>query len=103
MAWSCSRSSIARFIRNMGSDPSPNRFDIAANLETRGLTPEPGGRSDPRGVPSNRRLGLGVEEVQALGVDGEAQAVLHLGARGRVDGSHHGVVADAHVEQDLRA
>jgi hypothetical protein len=24
--------------------------------------------------------------VQALGVDGEAQAVLHLGARGRVDG-----------------
>src|SRR5262249_20374561 len=55
------------------------------------------------GPGSDRYLGLGIEEVQSRRVDGETDLILHLGAGGGIDGGYHGVAADAHVEQDLRA
>src|SRR5207302_2952510 len=45
----------------------------------------------------------GVEEVQALWVDGELQLFMHLGTRDRLDRGDHRHRADRDIEQDLRA
>jgi hypothetical protein len=41
--------------------------------------------------------------MQPVGVEGEAHAVMHLGARGRLDRGDHRARPDRDVEQDLRA
>jgi len=41
--------------------------------------------------------------VRALGIVGEAHAIVRGHAQGRIDARHDRTFADAHVEQDLRA
>ena len=52
---------------------------------------------------SDRRFALGVEQVQALGLQRQLEVVVGAHAQRRLDARHHQGRPDAGIEQDLRA
>ena len=53
------------------------------------------------GMRSDRRFGLGVEEMEPRRVERQAQALLDLGPQRRLDRGGHGVGSDLDIEQDF--